>query len=237
LIVQLPTTGIVYLDSANLPSYYIIGQVQQTHLSYYMPTMMIPDGATIKRVTDDVNIGPEYQSDILYADYSPLGDDFNFITYRVYAMDYDINPTHYTDFYVAVQDMTNMIRFDVTIQNDALIPVEELHIRISICQNGEGNETCVRENEILSMGIFSSYINGSYTHPVFQTTTYGTYKVEVYLPDGYTYTIQIAEVVIIGNAFYVENSIFPRKVYMTLTISDQIYENPWGMEALKPLEP
>ncbi|HAX03471.1 MAG: hypothetical protein A2Y45_00075 [Tenericutes bacterium GWC2_34_14] len=237
LIVQLPTTGIVYLDSGNLPSYYIIGQVQQTHLSYYMPTMMIPDGATIKRVVDDINIGPEYQSDNLYADYSPLGDDFNFIRYRVYAMDYDIDPTHYTDYYVAVQDMTNMIRFDVTIQNDALIPVEDLHIRISICQNGEGNETCVRDNEILSMGIFSSYINGSYTHPVFQTTTYGTYKVEVYLPDGYTYTIQIAEVVIIGNAFYVENSIFPRKVYMTLTISDQIVENPWGIEALKPLEP
>lgn len=236
-VIQLPTTGIVYLDQGNMPTYYIIGQVQQTHLSYYMPQMMIPDGAIIKKVVDDANLGPEHQSDNLYADFSPLGDAFNFIHYRIYAMDYHINPTHYTDYYVAVQDMTNMIRFDVTLVNEALIPVENIHIRISICQTEIGNETCARENEMLSMGIFSSYINGSYVHPVFQTTTYGTYKIEVFLPDGYTYTMAISEVTIIGNAFYVENSIFPRKVYMTLTIQDELTSKPWGNEHIKLLEP
>lgn len=236
-IVQLPTTGILYQEMKDLPSYYIIGQVQQTHLSYYLPTMILPDGAIIKRVVNELEISPEYQSDLLYADYSPLGDEFQFIHYRVYAMDYDINPTHYTDYYIAVQDMTNMIRFNVTIENQASVPLEEIYIRISVCRNEENNETCVYEDEILNMGIFSTYVNGSYEHPVFQTTTYGTYKVDVHLPESYGYQIQVYEVSIIGNAFYVENSIFPRKVYMTLIIVDQVVEKPWGMSEIAFIQP
>lgn len=236
-IVQLPTTGILYQDMSGLSSYYIIGQVQQTHLSYYSPTMILPDGATIKKVINETEIAPEYQSDILYADYSPLGDEFQFIHYRVYAMDYEINPLHYTDYYIAVQDMTNMIRFNVTIENQASIPVDDLFIRISVCRNEESNETCAYEDEILNMAIFSSYQEGFYQHPVFQTTTYGTYKVEVHLPESYGYTIQISEVSIIGNAFYVENSIFPRKVYMTLVIFDQIVEKPWGQTETTVIQP
>ena len=37
--------------------------------------------------------------------------------YRVYAEDFDENPTHYTDYYVGVQDVTTNIRFKVTINN------------------------------------------------------------------------------------------------------------------------
>jgi hypothetical protein len=80
------------------------------------------------------------------------------------------------------------------------------------------------------MGMFSYLIEGSYQHHVLQTTTFGAYKVDVTLPYGYRYTIAISEVVIIGNAFYVENSIFPRKVYMTLTIEDDHTIKPWGNE-------
>jgi hypothetical protein len=47
----------------------------------------------------------------------------------------------------------------------------------------------------------------------------------------------VSEVTIIGNAFYVENSIFPRKVYMTLTIQDELTSKPWGNEHIKLLEP
>lgn len=227
-IVQLPTTGIMYQDKANLPYYYVIGQVQQTQLAYYSPTFVIPDGATIKRVINTTEVDQSYQSDLLYADFSPISSDFQFIQYRIYAMDYDINQTHYTDYFIAVQDMTNTIRFDVTIDNLATIALDQIYLKISICQNGDENVSCPLGNEILTMGMFSRYIDGYYEHSVLQTTTYGAYKVDVDLPVGYTYTISVSEVVVIGNAFYVENSIFPRKVYMTLTITDDLTSLPWG---------
>lgn len=227
-IVQLPTTGILYQEYSDLPNYYVIGQVQQTQLTYFAPTLMIPDGATIKRVVDPNHNEAEYQSDDLYADYSPISSDFQFVQYRIYAMDYEQNPTNYTDYYIAVQDMTNMIRFDITILNDAAIPIDQVYLSISVCQNGEENLTCDFGNEILKMGMFSTYEEGVYQHHVLQTTTYGAYKIDVDLPQGYTYHIDVLEVVVIGNAFYIENSIFPRKVYMTLTITDDLQENPWG---------
>ncbi len=229
-IVQLPTTGILYQGSDDYETYYVIGQVQQTQLSYYAPTMILPDGAIIKRVIDDLHIEPMYQSDDLYDDYSPMSSDFQMIHYRIYAMDYEVNPTHYTDYYVAVQDMTNMIRFDVTIENLATIPLDDIYLKISICQNSEDPLACNIDDEILTMGMFSYLVEGSYQHHVLQTTTFGAYKVDVTLPYGYRYTIAISEVVIIGNAFYVENSIFPRKVYMTLTIEDDNTIKPWGNE-------
>jgi hypothetical protein len=227
-IVQLPTTGIMYQDQANLPYYYVIGQVQQTQLAYYSPTFIIPDGATIKRVINTTEVDPSYQSDLLYADFSPISSDFQYIQYRIYAMDYDIHPTHYTDYYIAVQDMTNMIRFDVTIENQAAIPLDQIYLKISICHTGDENISYPIGSEILTMGMFSNFINDTYEHSVLQTTTYGAYKVDVDLPFGYAYTISVSEVVVIGNAFYVENSIFPRKVYMTLTITDDLTPLPWG---------
>ncbi|HOI84568.1 MAG TPA: hypothetical protein PLP48_00700 [Acholeplasmataceae bacterium] len=237
-IVHLPTTGILYGDYPDEPAYYMIGQVQQTELTYYAPQFELPDGAIIKRVTDDVNIDPSYQSDILFADFSQVGDSFGYIHYRIYAMDYIDYPTHYTDYYIAVQDMTNTIRFDISIVNEATIPLDSIYVKINLCPMGTPEEPiCTMENRTLSMGWYAHLNGTTYEAPVFQTTSYGSYTIELDVPRGYHYQIMIQEVVLMTDAFYVEHSIFPRKIYVTLLIQDDASEIPWGLHDVVPIEP
>lgn len=237
-IIQLPTTGILYGQYPDEPVYYAIGQVQQTELSFYQPQFSLPDGAIIKRVIDDVNPEPAYQSDELFADFSHVGESFGYIHYRVYAMDYVYQPTHFTDYYIAVQDMTNTIRFDVTIENQADVAPTSIHVTISLCAIGTPEEPlCEMDDQILSMGWYAHWINGVYVHPVFQSTRYGSYRIDVYLPQGYAYQVMINESTLISDAFYIEHSIFPRKIYVTLIITDQPSEKPWGQHEITPLIP
>jgi len=237
-IIHLPTTGILYGDHDHAPTYYIIGQVQKTELSYYGPQFFLPNGAIIRRVIDEDHIDPSYQSEVLYTDFTAVGETFRFIHYRVYAMDYAHAPTHYTDYYVAVQDMTNTIRFDITIQNQATIAPTSVYVKINLCQTGSAEDPqCNLENRTLSMGWYAHYQQGMYTHPVFQTTSYGSYTFDVVLPQGYQYRVVIQEVTLIGDAYYVEHSIFPRKIYVTLIIEDKTTEIPWGQHENYPLIP
>lgn len=237
-IVHLPTTGILYGDYADEPTYYMIGQVQQTELTYYTPQFELPDGAIIRRVIDDYNIDPFHQSDVLFADFSQIGESFGYIHYRVYAMDYLYFPTHYTDYYIAVQDMTNTIRFDISIINEATIPLDSIYVKINLCPMGTPEEPiCTIENRTLSMGWYAHLNGTSYQAPVFQTTSYGSYTIDLDVPQGYQYQIMIQEVVLMTDAFYVEHSIFPRKIYVTLIIQDDSSQAPWGQHDVVPMKP
>lgn len=229
----LPTKGIIYNEYDNYPTYWVIGQVQQTNTSVYAPVFKLPEGAIIRKVTNFTEIGYSYQSEDLTADFSPIGDSFNFILYRVYAMDFDQNNTHYTDYYVAVQDVTNNIRFNLTVINSTETIIENVYIRINLCQLGENyEEACKIDESILSMAVFSHYDSstGTYSNNQFQTTSYGTYSITATLPKGFGYVIQVQQQQIIGNAFYLENSILPRKYYVTLTIINVTEEYQWGQQ-------
>lgn len=141
-IIVLPTSGISYNDYLNYQEYWVIGQVQRTNLSYYAPTFTLPLGASIYRIIDEDNADdPLLQSTDFSTDFNPIGDGttFNFVHYRVYAEDYDKdNPTyntHYTDYHVAVQDVTNNIRFEITVVIDSSIsPIifDKLFITLNI---------------------------------------------------------------------------------------------------------
>ena len=40
--------------------------------------------------------------------------------------------------------------------------------------------------------------------------------------------IELEQSYIDGTSFYLEDSILPRKYYITVIILDQLYEKPWG---------
>jgi len=223
----LPTTGIVYNDYDDASQYYMIGQVQKTNLSMYEPVFEISDYAIIRRVIDHNNLHYDYQSEDLGADFSPIGDVFNYVHYRIYAEDFDQYPTHYTDYYIAVQDVTNNIRFEITIDNQSGDVLNDLFLSIDICQIESG---CTNLDSIYQMGVFAVYDGQSSTYELthFQTTMHGTYILYVDLDVGYTYHIILEQSQISGNSFYLEDSILPRKYYITVIITKTLEQNEWG---------
>ena len=233
----LPTTGIYYGDYDGYPAYWIIGQVQRTILTSYTPNFVLPDGAIIRRVIDQDNIGYEYQSELLTADFESVDGTFKYVQYRVYAHDFDDNQTNYTDYFIAVQDVTNNIRFNLTVVNDTDTVFENVFVKINVCRVEEG-ETCTFNDLILSMSAMAYYdaLTDSYNNNQFQTTAYGIYLVYVDLPKGYTFTVKVQEVTIDGSEFYLEDSILPRKYYVTVTIIEEPYEDEWGYQDIIDFE-
>ena len=227
----LPTTGIYYGDYAGYPAYWVIGQVQRTILTAYTPNFVLPDGAIIRRVVDQDNISYEYQSELLTADFESVDGTFKYVQYRVYAHDFDDNPANYTDYYIAVQDVTNNIRFNLTVVNDTDTVFENVFVKINVCRVAEG-ETCTFNDLILSMSAIAYYdeLTDTYNNNQFQTTAYGIYLVYVDLPKGYTFTVKVQEVTIDGSEFYLEDSILPRKYYVTVTIIEEAYDDEWGYQ-------
>ena len=223
----LPTTGIVYNDYADSNVYYVIGQVQKTNLKMYEPIFDISDYAIIRKVTDQNNLHYSYQSEDLAADFSPIGDIFNYVHYRVYAEDFDQYPTHYTDYYIAVQDVTNNIRFEVSIDNQTGEIIQDIFLSIDICQSESG---CTTLNSLYKMGAFAVYnhLSDAYDLTHFQTTMHGTYILYVDLNVGYSYQIILQQTQISGNSFYLEDSILPRKYYITVVITKTLDQNEWG---------
>lgn len=231
LMSVLPTTGIYYGDYFDYDTYWIIGQVQKTNLNAYLPSFVLPDGAIIRRVIDFVNIGYEYQSELLSADYTPVGETFNFIQYRVYAHDFDEYQTHYTDYFIAIQDVTNNVKFNLTVVNDTVTIFDRVYIKVNVCQMGDAYlEECEYQDLLISMSVFSYYQEDTdtYTNSQFQTTMYGTYLVYVDLPVGYGFTVSIQQVTIDGSAVYFEDSVLPRKYYVTVTIIEEPAVIDWG---------
>lgn len=167
----LPTTGIFYGVYASYDTFWIIGQVQRTNLTAYAPQFELPDNAIIRRVVNPNEVGPEFQSTNLFADFSLQDDVFNFIQYRVYAQDYQMNPNNYTDYYIAVQDVTNNIKFNLTVVNNTDTHFDRVHTRVNICRVPE-EEVCDVTNYLFQMSVFSYYDldTDSYSNNQFQTS-------------------------------------------------------------------
>ncbi|MCR3905605.1 MAG: hypothetical protein NUK62_01060 [Tenericutes bacterium] len=234
-ITVLPTKGIYYGSYDTYSTYWVVGQVQKTNLTVYQPSFELPNGAVIRKVIDFVNVGIEYQSEELTADFSPVGDMLNYILYRVYAHDYSDDPTHYTDYYVAVQDITNNIRFNLTVENATIYTFSEVYVKVNVCQVEVGyTGICSQSDRLLGMGVFSHYnqTTASFDNNQFQTTMYGTYVIEAALPKGFTFTVKVQDVLIDGRSFYLEDSLLPRKYYIILTIIEDGTPIEWGQEEI-----
>ncbi len=237
-IVALPTTGIDYDIYYDYQAYWVVGQVQQTNLSAYLPTFYIPDGASIYRVIDENNIGPEFQSDQLPADFADYGtgESLNFVHYRIYAEDYETYPTHYTDYYIAVQDTTNNIKFDVTVINETDQRIDEVFVHVNVAQVAVDYEDEITNEMIaISMNLFSYYDpeTMTYTNNQFMTSMYGRYMVYADLPDGFIAEIEFQQSFIEGTSVYLESSRIPRRYYVTIHILEDTPDtNDWGYQEI-----
>ena len=240
-IIVLPTSGISYNDYLNYQEYWVIGQVQRTNLSYYAPTFTLPLGASIYRIIDEDNADdPLLQSTDFSTDFNPIGDGttFNFVHYRVYAEDYDKdNPTyntHYTDYHVAVQDVTNNIRFEITVVIDSSIsPIifDKLFITLNIDDDPLDDVPV-----ITSMSLFSYFYKTNYTgtQVKFNSSMSGNYTVVIDLPTEYDFELYFPSsyVVVDGHGFYIANSIIPRKFEFTVTIIESSSTDDWGQRLI-----
>ncbi|MGD9886944.1 MAG: hypothetical protein AB7T03_03150, partial [Bacilli bacterium] len=236
-IIVLPTSGISYNDYWDYQAYWVIGQVQRTNLNYYAPTFTSPLGASIYRIIDEANANnPSLQSTNYYADFNATGDitTFNYVHYRVYAEDYDMNnPTynsHYIDYYVAVQDITNNIRFEMTVEIDpsiASIIFDKLFITLNI-DDGFDMYT--------SMSLFAYFYQTNYTgsHVQFNSSMSGQYTVMIDLPIEFDYELSFSspDVVVVDGGFYISNSIIPRKYEFTITIIESGLTDEWGQRLI-----
>jgi len=238
IISVLPTSGIDYDIYDDQSAYWIIGQVQETNLTGYLPTFYLPDGASIYRVTDSSQVHYSYQSEVLAADFSDPGDgeSLNYIQYRIYAEDFDDNPTHYTDYYVAVQDTTNNIKFDITVLNDTLDLIERVYINVNVYQFDETHANDYEFSEIqTSLRMFSYYNSDedAYDNNQFATSMYGYYELFIDVPDGYTVEIEYQEQMISGELMYLPSSRIPKRYYVTIHIVENTNDTTdWGHHAV-----
>jgi hypothetical protein len=241
IINVLPTTGIDYGDYESESAYWILGQVQRTNLASYTPTFYVPDGATIYKVIDENNLHYDFQSPELTADYSDFGDgvNFTFVHYRIYAEDFDENPSNYVDYYVTVQDTTNNVKIDITVVNDTTAFIEEVFVTVNVCRVEEG-ESCDMSNYINQMQLFS-YFNQEallFENLPFATSTDGTYKISVDLPIGFDFYIEASQDLISGDYLEIPSSRIPQRYFITIHIVEGVVlDKLWGYDETYTYEP
>lgn len=98
-----------------------------------------------------------FENVTLESDFNPKvgieGLEFNYVLYRVYSEKYTDNQSsdYYTDYMVAIQDITNNIRFDITIKFDSTIdlstvdPTFRLYLELLNLQKNETDGSYVLE--------------------------------------------------------------------------------------------
>jgi hypothetical protein len=87
-------------------------------------------------------------------------------------------------------------------------------------------------NHIVFDALSQTYLNNQ-----FQMTTYGTYVLEVFLPEGFTYTVSLQGEPVDGHSFYLENSILPKKYYVIITIIEDTTVDAWGQQVIIDYQP
>ncbi|MFP4177947.1 MAG: hypothetical protein ACLFTZ_04200 [Acholeplasmataceae bacterium] len=231
-IITLPSEGIVYDQYDDADAYHIVGQVQRTTLTAYQPTFTLPFGAEIYRVTDPNNVGPEFQSETLTADFSPNEDEtLNYVQYRIYAQDYEENPDNYTDFFIAVQDVTNNVRFLINVENETDETFDKVYLGLQNCIQDVGyTGSCSYEELEKAMSMFSYYDedDDQYNNSQFETVTYGTYRVLMDLPTGFGFELELQDDPIPDDTFYIEDTIIPRRYRLDITITETSATDDWG---------
>ena len=167
---------------------------------------------TLNTVLETANY--TYENFSLEADYNPQsgtnGVNFNYIRYRIYSEKYeDIQKAlYYTDYKVAVQDITNNVRFNISIDFDGDITLnntlDDFRLFLELINKSKDlnlSSWTLEEHFILNnrMGMFATYTydelspSTSFTHGTFTTNTSGGYVIHVDLPSGYTFSYTILD--------------------------------------------
>jgi len=241
-IILLPNTNINYNDYLNYNCYWVIGQVQKTNLEYFSPDFTLPIGAAIYRIIDETNVAdPSLQSTNLNDDFNPNEDlsTFNSIHFRIYAEDYVmLDPnfnTHYTDYYVAVQDITNNILFVVSVvinPDFTFVAFDKLFVTINVDD---------LEYSTTSASMFAYFYQSLYTgeHIQFKSGMSGVHTVVIDLPPGYDFSLSFTspDVIVFGHQFLIADTIIPKKYAMTITITVATVNPGWGQRSTFNFEP
>ncbi len=232
-IIVLPNSGIIYNDYLGYNAYWAIGQVQKTNLGHYTPGFTKPLGASVYRIIDENNLNdPSLQSTDLYDDFTPdyEASTFKYIHYRVYAEDYVMGDpnynTHYTDYYIAVQDITNNIKltFDIVL-DDLISPSYFYKLFVTLDVDDLAYSTA---SESLFAYFYQTQTTG--THIQFESGMSGAYTVVIDLPPEFDFTIQFSSpsVSVNGHTFLIADSIIPKKYSFTITVIYSSYNPDWG---------
>ncbi|MDD4482263.1 MAG: hypothetical protein PHP18_03495 [Bacilli bacterium] len=234
-ITALPSSGISYNEYEEEQSFYIIGQVYKSDLNYYSPSFYLPTGAIIRKIIDVSNAdNPELQSVDLFDDFTfDISGEFKYVQYRVYAEDYIIDDpeygTHYTDYFISVQDITNNIYFNIIVLVDDSVvsfDFEKVYITFNVYQAG-----LVKS----SMSLFS-YFDGTRVgiNEQFRSSTSGNYMIGMDLSEEYDFEIEIltTNVNIQGKTVIIPSEIIPRRYDMILRIVNNNQELEWGQQEI-----
>ncbi len=241
--------------------FYVVGQVQKTNISNYMPVFELPIGAKVYRIdptieSSDQRVRDENPaldgtplSDTLRTAYDITADEvqFSFVTYRIYAEGYDDDPTLYTDYLVAVQDISYNVKIEVSVQIDSNMSSEaKLELldksknRVFITLNNyliNPDDTFSHDEEdiISSMSLFSvyRYSEDLFYNTIFTNNAAGYYQFYIDLPPGYNFTYSCAKLdpaVMTDIGFEIPVRIVPIKYEITITITyDSNYQKDWGL--------
>ena len=173
----------------------------------------IYNGVTYTLVSVLETINFTYENFSLEGDYNPQvgasGVEFNYIRYRVYSEKFadDQNSLYYTDYKIAIQDITNNVRFDINIRFDNGITLSDkdsfrlfLELINKAKDMNKGSWT-TEADFILNnrMGMFAIYNYNGVTpspyldHGTFTTNTSGGYIISIELPGGYTFSYTIKD--------------------------------------------
>jgi hypothetical protein len=240
-IIVMPGTGITYNDYLFYNAYWCIGQVQRTVLDFYFPIFVLPLGGFIRLITDEANVAdPSMQSINLEADFNPETEtSFNYIHYRVYAEDYDMNNPLYsndfTDYYVAVSDVTNNVRFEMMVTlGTNVLPSNFNNLHISLYATDGVDMTA-------QTSLFAYFYETETiaTHSQMESSMSGIYTVIIDLPEGFDFTLAFSSpnVQVSGHNFIVENSIVPKRYNFTITITIAGYDPAWGQREVFNFDP
>jgi hypothetical protein len=165
---------------------------------------------TLQTVLETTNF--TYENFSLEADYNPQsgasGIEFNYIRYRVYSEKYedDQSSLYYTDYKIAIQDVTNNVRFDINIRFDEGITLssslDSFRLFLELINKVKDmslTSWTTEEDFILNnrMGLFATYAYNEamptvyLDHGTFTTNTSGGYVIYVNVPVGYTFSFTI----------------------------------------------
>lgn len=230
-IILIPTEGIVYnygstpLSEIHMQDYYIVGQVANTNLNFYLPTMQLPAGATLYRMLENGT-----KASVLFTDFSPIEEnEFNYVRYRIEAEDYfeedPIYGTHYTDYYIAVQDVTNNIYLTIKVHQNTTQTLESIALSF-VLHNLQGD-----------LSVFTLYSTFDGVNPLgfnFQprNTTSGSFYVFLDLPAGYTFTVTFDDTPQFDQSFIVPETVIPRRYQIDIYIIDDSTPPVWGQRIL-----
>ena len=229
-IILLPGTGIEYNEYSENQAYYIIGQVAKTDLSYYTPAFELPVGATIYRMNPNGTHASE-----LEADFSPINEDeFNFVWYRIYAEDYSEEyaefSDHYTDYYISAQDITNSVYLTIEISSDPTYPIDDTFVDIRLVDDDLAQ---------LSISFFTyfDHVTSEGSTPLLINTRSGVYTSDLFLPEGYTFTVTVNGVLQPGTDFSVPYSVIPRRYIVEIDIIEDPSPDDWGQRIIEKYLP